>query len=69
MRIKERDKSKVAFTTLEELFEPAVMFFGLTNLLATLYTIMNELLRDLINIGKEFYWQYNSRDKKWERIW
>ena len=55
MRIKERDKWKVAFTTLEELFEPAVMFFGLTNLLATLYTIMNELLRDLINIGKEFY--------------
>jgi len=35
MRIKERDKWKVAFTTSKELFEPAVMFFGLTNLLAT----------------------------------
>ena len=28
------------------------MFFGLTNSLATFQVIMNELLRDLINIGK-----------------
>jgi len=28
------------------------MFFGLTNSLATFQAIMNELLRDLINIGK-----------------
>jgi len=38
------------FTTLEELFEPTVMFFGLTNSLATFQDIMNEILRDLINI-------------------
>ena len=33
-------------------FEPTVMFFGLTNLLATFQAMMNELLQDLINIGK-----------------
>ncbi len=36
----------------EGLFEPTVMFFGLTNSPATFQAIMNELLRDLINIGK-----------------
>jgi len=33
-------------------FEPTVMFFGMTNLLATFQVIMNEILRDLINKGK-----------------
>jgi len=42
----------VVFTTLEGSFEPMVMFFGLTNLLATFQAMMNELLRDLINTGK-----------------
>ena len=42
----------MAFTTLEEAFEPTVMFFGLTNSPATFQTMMNELLRDLINMGK-----------------
>jgi len=42
----------VAFTIPEGSFEPTVMFFGLTNLLATFQAMMNELLRDLINIGK-----------------
>ena len=51
VRIKERDEWKVAFTTLEGLFEPTVIFFGLTNLPATFQAIMNELLRDLIDIG------------------
>ena len=36
----------------EELFEPTVMFFGLTNSPATFQAMMNKLLRDLINIGK-----------------
>ena len=40
------------FTTPEESFEPTVMFFGLTNSPATFQTMMNELLRDLINTGK-----------------
>jgi len=52
VQIKEGDKWKVAFTTSKESFEPTVMFFGLTNLLATFQTMMNKLLRDLINIGK-----------------
>ena len=52
MRIKERDEQKVAFTTLEKLFELVVILFGLTNLPAIFQAIINELLRDLINIGK-----------------
>ena len=52
VRIKEGDEWKVAFTTPEGSFEPMVMFFGLTNLPATFQAMMNELLRDLINIGK-----------------
>ena len=35
VRIKEGDKWKIVFTTLKGLFELLVMFFGLTNLLAT----------------------------------
>jgi len=52
LRIKEGDEWKIVFTTLEGSFEPTVMFFGLTNLPATFQTIMNDLLRDLINMGK-----------------
>jgi len=33
---------------LEGLFEPIVMFFGLTNLPAMFQTIMNDLLRDMV---------------------
>ena len=52
VRIKEGDEWKAAFTTLEGSFEPTVMFFRLTNSPATFQAIINELLRDLINIGK-----------------
>ena len=52
MRMKEKDEWKTAFTTPEGSFEHTVMFFGLMNLLATFQTMINELLRDLINIGK-----------------
>ena len=38
--------------TLEESFEPTVMFFGLTNSLATFQTIINKILQDLINTGE-----------------
>ena len=38
--------------TPKESFEPMVIFFGLTNLPAIFQTIMNKLLRDLINMGK-----------------
>ena len=52
VRIKERDKWKAAFITPEGFFEPTVMFFGLTNSPAIFQVMMNELLRDLINMGK-----------------
>jgi len=48
MRIKEGDEWKAAFSTPEGLFEPMVMFFGLTNLPATFQAMMNDLLRDLV---------------------
>ena len=41
----------MAFTTLEGLFEPIVIF-GLTNFPATFQAIINKLLRDLINTKK-----------------
>jgi len=34
------------------LFKPVVMFFGITNSLATFQAMMNEILRDIINEGK-----------------
>ena len=52
VRIKEGDEWKAAFMTLEGSFEPTVMFFGLTNSPATFQAMMNELLRDLTNMGK-----------------
>jgi len=48
VRIKKRNEWKVAFSTLEGLFEPTVIFFRLTNLLATFQVMMNNLLRDLV---------------------
>ena len=42
----------MAFTTPKGSFKPIVIFFGLTNSSATFQVMMNELLRDLINIGK-----------------
>ena len=38
--------------TYLEIYEPTVMFFSLTNLPATFQTIMNNILRDLINTGE-----------------
>jgi len=52
VRIKKGNEWKAVFTTPEGSFKPTVMFFGLTNSPATFQTMMNELLRDLINIGK-----------------
>ncbi|HEV7736662.1 MAG TPA: reverse transcriptase domain-containing protein, partial [Chlamydiales bacterium] len=48
IRIKEGDEWKAAFRTNRGLFEPLVMFFGLTNAPATFQTMMNDLFRDLI---------------------
>ena len=51
VRIKEGDKWKAAFRTTRGLFEPLVMFFGLTNSLATFQTMMNDIFKDLIDEG------------------
>ena len=40
------------FTTPEGALKLTVMFFGLTNSPATFQTMINELLKDLINMGK-----------------
>jgi len=50
--IKEGDEWKAAFMTPEGSFKFTVMFFELTNSPATFQVMMNELLRDLINMGK-----------------
>jgi len=52
VRIKEGDEWKEAFTMHVGSFELIVMFFGITNSLATFQAIMNEILRDLINKEK-----------------
>jgi hypothetical protein len=52
VRIKEGDEWKAAFRTNRGLYEPLVIFFGLTNSPATFQTMMNDILRDLINEGK-----------------
>jgi RNase H-like domain found in reverse transcriptase/Reverse transcriptase (RNA-dependent DNA polymerase) len=52
VRIHEGHEWKAAFRTNLGLFEPTVMFFGLTNSPATFQTMMNHILRDLISEGK-----------------
>ena len=52
VRIKEGDKWKAAFVTNWGLFEPKVMFFGLTNSPATFQALMNAIFADLIAEGK-----------------
>ena len=51
VRIKEGDEWKATFHTNRRLFEPLVMFFGLTNSPATFQTMMNDIFQDLIMNG------------------
>ena len=51
VRIKEGDEWKAVFRTNRGLFEPLVMFFGLTNSPATFQTMMNSSFKDLIDEG------------------
>ena len=50
--IKEGDEWKAAFRMNKGLFEPMVMFFVLTNSLATFQSLMNLIFADLIATGK-----------------
>ena len=52
MRIKERNEWKRAFIIYIRFFKPMVMFFGIINLPAIFQTIMNKILRDMINEKK-----------------
>jgi len=49
--IKPGDKWKAAFRTNRGLFEPLVMFFGMTNSPAIFQTMMNDIFRNLIAEG------------------
>ena len=51
VRIHEGDEWKAAFRTNRGLFEPLVMYFGLTNSPATFQTMMNDIFQDLILSG------------------
>ena len=48
VRIREGDEHKAVFKTKYGLFEPMVMYFGLTNSLATFQTMMNYIYRNVI---------------------
>ena len=50
IRIREGDEWKAAFLTPEGLFEPVVMFFGLTNSPATFQTMVNMMFRPLVRL-------------------
>jgi len=51
IRIKPGDEWKAAFRTNQGLFEPLVMFFRITNSLATFQTMMNDIFQNLIAEG------------------
>ncbi|ESK81011.1 reverse transcriptase-rnase h-integrase [Moniliophthora roreri MCA 2997] len=51
IRIKDGDQWKAAFKTNRGLFEPTVMFFGLSNSPATFQAFMNDVLSDFIDEG------------------
>src|SRR4051794_1348396 len=52
VEIKEGDEWKATFRTNRGLFEPLVMFFGLTNSPTMFQNMMNNLLRDLVDNAK-----------------
>ena len=49
--MKDRDEWKAAFQTNRGLYEPLVMFFGLTNNPATFQMMMDAIFEDLISEG------------------
>ena len=55
IRIKEGDKCKTAFRTRYSLFEYKVMHFGLANASATFQNVINEIFRNMIDLGVVIY--------------
>ena len=55
IRIKEGDEWKTAFRTRYGLFEYKVKPFGLANAPATFQNMMNEIFRDMIDLGVVIY--------------
>jgi len=51
VRVKPGDEWKAAFQTNRSMFKPLVMFFGMTNSLATFQTMINDIFQDLIAEG------------------
>jgi hypothetical protein len=51
VRIKDGDQWKAAFKTNRGLFEPMVMFFGMSNSPATFQALMDEIFQDMIDEG------------------
>ena len=51
IQIKEGNEWKAVFTIHLGVYEPTVIFFGLTNLLAIFQAMMNNILQDLIDTG------------------
>ena len=69
IRIAEGDEEKGAFITKRGLFEPMVMFFGMTNSPATFQTMMNNILRPLIKQKSLFIWTTSSFSRRpWRSI-
>jgi len=50
--VKKGNEWKTVFTMHLEVYEPTVMFFGLTNSLVIFQAMINDFLRDLINTGE-----------------
>ena len=61
----------MAFTTHVGLFEPVVMFFGMTNSSTTFQRMMNEIMRNLINERKVavFVNRHGRERRIVENIW
>ena len=51
VQMREGDEWKAAFWMSHGLFEPLVMFFGLTNSPSTFWTMMNKIFQDLVMEG------------------
>jgi hypothetical protein len=73
--IRKGDKWKAAFQTNRGLFEPLVMYFGLTNSPATFQTMMNNIFQDLILSGDVMVYLddilivHSDLTRHWEIIW